>query len=158
MITGLDNKCCGPDVKGCKEYNLWAVVKRIPGLLHQSQGSSEDHKYCGQVSSSLEEADVVAGMEDLKLTSKGGRPLTLTPEQLRTMTREQLISIWKDYVNQLAVLLVEVERGDNPSAADTIKQYIEEVVRLPSSSRNCRACFDYHRLVKPIVHCAQCNC
>ena len=74
---------------------------------------------------------MVAGMEDLKLTSKGGRPLTLTPEQLRTMTRDQLISIWKDYVNQLAVLLVELERGDTPSAADTIKQYIEEVVRRP---------------------------
>jgi len=76
----------------------------------------------------LEEADVVAGMEDLKLTSKGGRALTLTPEQLRTMTRDQLIGIWKDYVNQLAVLLVELERGDTPAAGETIKQYIEEVV------------------------------
>ncbi len=83
-----------------------------------------------QVSSSLEEADVVAGMEDLKLTSKGGRALTLTPEQLRTMTRDQLIGIWKDYVNQLAVLLVELERGDTPAAGDTIKQYIEEVVSV----------------------------
>ena len=153
-----------------------------------------------QGSSSLEESDLVAGMEDLKLTSKGGRPLTLTPEQvhscnqtceqwfqgetfvrvthlgfvlrpscistidvltlliyfrqhanhvrdsqpairgvlmftsicvvqLRTMTREQLVDIWRDYINQLAVLLVELERGDNATAADTIKQYVEEVVR-----------------------------
>ena len=83
-----------------------------------------------QVSSTLEDADLVAGMEDLKLTSEGGRPLTLTPEQLRSMTRDRLIAIWKDYVNQLAVLLVELERGDNPAAGDTIKQYIEEVVSI----------------------------
>jgi hypothetical protein len=46
------------------------------------------------------------------------------------MTREQLIDIWRDYVNQLAVLLVELERGENATAAETIKQYVEEVVRL----------------------------
>ena len=45
------------------------------------------------------------------------------------MTREQLIDIWRDYVNQLAVLLVELERGENGTAAETIKQYVEEVVR-----------------------------
>ena len=45
------------------------------------------------------------------------------------MTREQLVDIWRDYINQLAVLLVELERGDNATAADTIKQYVEEVVR-----------------------------
>ena len=103
--------------------------------FEQLQHSPETDKQSVQVSSSLEEADVVAGMEDLKLTSKGGRALTLTPEQLRTMTRDQLIGIWKDYVNQLAVLLVELERGDTPAAGDTIKQYIEEVV---SADLACR--------------------
>ena len=40
-----------------------------------------------QGSSSLEESDLVAGMEDLMLTSKGGRPLTLTPEQVHPKPR-----------------------------------------------------------------------
>ena len=105
------------------------MPRQHAALMWQGFPHAQSETGSPQVTSSLEEADLVAGMEDLKLTSKGGRPLTLTPEQLRTMTREQLIGIWKDYVNQLAVLLLELERGDSPSAGDTIKQYIEEVVR-----------------------------
>lgn len=80
-------------------------------------------------SSGVSEDEAVAGMEDLHLTAQGGQQLTLTPKQLRTLTKQQLVRIWKGYINQLAELLVGLEKGDQ-NAGTTIKKYVGELVRV----------------------------
>ena len=94
------------------------------------------------VGSDSAEEEAAEGMDDLHLTSQGGQELILTPKQLRTLTRPQLVRIWKGYVNELAQLLLLLEKGDHPASV-TIKQYVEELVREPPLQlRLCQLCHD----------------
>lgn len=65
--------------------------------------------------------------DDLTLTVREGQPLVLTPSQVKNMTLEDMVSIWKEYVNELAQGLVDVDK--NPQdvvAAEKIKRLCNE--------------------------------
>jgi hypothetical protein len=49
--------------------------------------------------------------DTLHLEVKEGQELTVTPQQIKSMSREGLIKIWKEYVNELGACLVELDNN-----------------------------------------------
>ena len=68
-------------------------------------------------------------MEDLQVSDQHGQAMTYTPEQVKAFTHGQAVSIWKGYVNQMAVLLVEADAGTNPGTQSTLQRLVGELVR-----------------------------
>lgn len=69
--------------------------------------------------------------DDLTLTVREGQPLVLTPSQVKNMTLDDMVSIWKEYVNELAQSLVDVDKNSQDvMAADKIKRLCNEATIL----------------------------
>lgn len=69
--------------------------------------------------------------DDLTLTVRDGQPLVLTPSQVKNMTLNDMVNIWKEYVNELAQSLIDIDK--NPQdvvAADKIKRLCNEATIL----------------------------
>ncbi|KAK9844570.1 hypothetical protein WJX74_004153 [Apatococcus lobatus] len=66
----------------------------------------------------------------LTLTVKGGQPIQMTAEQVNTLQPDTLKILWKAYVNQLALSLMELEGGNGATAGARLAQLTQEACDL----------------------------
>ncbi|KAL3143404.1 hypothetical protein ABBQ38_002227 [Trebouxia sp. C0009 RCD-2024] len=69
--------------------------------------------------------------DDLTLTVREAQPLVLTPSQVKNMTLDDMVSIWKEYVNELAQSLVDIDKSpQDVVAAEKIRRLCNEATIL----------------------------
>eukprot|EP00891_Asterochloris_glomerata_P009777 jgi/Astpho2/9777/Aster-x1607 len=121
-----------------------SLESRCSILIRVVQMRNEQLEQMPQASAGLATAvdDDLAGTfkDDLTLTVRDGTPMKLSPAQVKQMSREDLVKIWKpsgflcsseEYVTQLAMALLEQGRKpDNEGVTERIKRLVNEATVL----------------------------
>eukprot|EP00884_Botryococcus_braunii_P020829 jgi/Botrbrau1/742/Bobra.0181s0002.2 len=105
-----------------------AEIDRLRGLLSAEHGSDEKKLDDGIVTPLT-----AAFKESLTLTVRDGQTLVLTPDNVKNLRREELCVLWREYVAQLRVVMVEIHQTHEPSGGPRhlrIARLVDEVCLL----------------------------
>jgi hypothetical protein len=59
-----------------------------------------------------------------------GETQTISMEQMKAMSWEEAVALWKEYVQALALALVDATAPDNPRKGSRLEDLVDEVIML----------------------------
>lgn len=109
-------------------------ASRVALLLRALQAKDDElgqaHIRSAMMGSTIDEEKIEAFEEDLQLSVYEGRDVVLDAESIRKLTREDLVSIWKEYVKHFSRLLNQLGTRHQAQAQERISKLTQEVTCL----------------------------